>query len=101
MKISVTLKVKRIDTFFVRWGSYINIGYCPETSKDANGYNRYYRIKVLLNVAEGILKWSLRYIVLKLNEGEGRILLLLLLIIHEKTFYFLGGLFISSIYACS
>ena len=30
----------------------MNIGHCPETSKDANGYNRYYRIKVLLNVAE-------------------------------------------------
>jgi len=32
----------------------VNTGHCPETSKDANGYNRYYRIKVLLNVAE---KW--------------------------------------------
>ena len=50
----------------------MNTGYCPETSKDANGYNRYYRIKVLLNVAEYVT--SLRYTVLKLYEGEGQIL---------------------------
>lgn len=30
----------------------MNICHCPETSKDANGLNRYYRLKVLLNVAE-------------------------------------------------
>ena len=30
----------------------MNTGYCPEMSRDANGYNRYYRIKVLHNVAE-------------------------------------------------
>ena len=39
----------------------MNTGYCPETSKDANGYNRYYRIKVLLNVAEYVLKISTLY----------------------------------------
>lgn len=33
----------------------MNTGHCPETSKDANGYNRYYRLKVLLNVAEETL----------------------------------------------
>ena len=50
-----------VDRFFplayskatsVRRGSCINTGHCPETSRDANGLNRYYRIKVLLNVAE-------------------------------------------------
>ena len=30
----------------------MNTGHCPETSKDAKGLNRYYRLKVLLNVAE-------------------------------------------------
>lgn len=30
----------------------MNIGYCPKTSRDANGYNRNYRFKVLLNVAK-------------------------------------------------
>jgi len=29
----------------------VETGHCPETSRDANGYNRYYRIKVLPNVA--------------------------------------------------
>jgi len=45
----------------------VNTGHCPETSRDANGYNRYYRIKVLLNVAE-VWVFSLRYTVPKLNE---------------------------------
>ena len=30
----------------------MNRRHCPETSKDANGLNRYYRLKVLSNVAE-------------------------------------------------
>ena len=38
----------------VRRGSCIKTGHCPETSRDANGPNRYYRLKVLLNVAEHI-----------------------------------------------
>lgn len=45
----------------------MNTGHCPETSRDANGYNRYYRIKVLHNVAE-LLKCALRYAVLKLKR---------------------------------
>jgi hypothetical protein len=32
-------------------GSYANIGYCPGTSRDANGYNRNFRYKEIFNVA--------------------------------------------------
>ncbi len=39
-------------------------GRCPETSRDANGYNRYYRIKVLPNAAGK----ALRHAVSKLNK---------------------------------
>jgi hypothetical protein len=36
----------------VERGVRTNTGYCPETSRDANGYNRLSRIKALPNVAE-------------------------------------------------
>ena len=39
--------------------------HCPETSRDANWVTRYYRIKVLPNVAEN---QSLSHAVPKLNE---------------------------------
>ena len=32
-------------------GSYVNTGYCPGTSRDANGYNRNFRDKEIFNVA--------------------------------------------------
>jgi len=43
----------------------MNTVYCSEMWRHANGYNRHYRIKVLLNVDEGI---PLRHTVSKLNE---------------------------------
>ena len=52
----------------------MNIGHCPETSKDANGLNRYYRIKVLLNVAEWFK--TLRYTVPKLLRVEKVVIIL-------------------------
>ncbi|MPL58533.1 hypothetical protein SDC9_04067 [bioreactor metagenome] len=65
----------------------MNIGHCPETSKDANGLNRYYRIKVLLNVAEN----SLRHIVLKLNEeGRSNVLIVRPSVFRGLMFLFLG-----------
>jgi hypothetical protein len=52
------------NTVLVRRGYFANISHCPETSKDANGLNKYCRIKALLNVAED---HPLRRIELKLN----------------------------------
>ena len=46
-------------------GSYTNTGYCPGTSRDANGYNRNFRYKEIFNVAN---MYCLRCIVLKLHE---------------------------------
>jgi|GEM_PF-4854968 len=62
----------------------MNTGYCPETSKDANGYNRYYRIKVLPNVAENNFLISTLYSAKAQRGGRS----VLIIVIRRKTFCF-------------
>ena len=71
----------------------MNTGYCPETSKDANGYNRYYRIKVLLNVAEYVKKISTLYSAKAQRGGRSDAIT-----DKQEDLLLLGGLLILPIY---
>ena len=74
----------------------MNTGYCPETSKDANGYNRYYRIKVLLNVAEGIFLISTLYSAKAQRGGRSDFIITC----RDKTFCFRRSFNFAHLFDC-